>query len=258
MMKLYYEVEGEGEPLILLGGYTCDLTHFDCIRKDLASSFQLILPDNRGAGRSGVPEEPFSIEQMADDILELIHTLGLKKPHLLGHSMGGFTAQSLAARFEKEMGKVIFYQTCLKIRPVSGAAMKHTLHLNEDKASIRAQAESILPWCFSNAFISDPKLCESFFDAMEKQLYPISLEGRKKQFKALIDFDSHSWYHKIRTPSLVLCGSDDLLCSKEDSHLLAKHIPGANLHVFPQMGHMAHIEQPTSFCSLVRQFLLSK
>ncbi|MDH6120387.1 3-oxoadipate enol-lactonase [Kitasatospora sp. GAS204A] len=95
-LDVYYEVHGSGPPLLLIGGLGADLTLFAPLTERLVQRYQVIVFDNRGAGRSGKPDQPYSIPLMADDAIGLLDALGIARAHLLGVSMGGRIALEIA------------------------------------------------------------------------------------------------------------------------------------------------------------------
>ena len=88
-IEIYYEIHGEGYPLVLIAGLGCDMSIWDPILDLLKRHFKIIIFDNRGVGRSSSPSQPYTISDMALDTWNLIAKLELHKPHVLGHSMGG-------------------------------------------------------------------------------------------------------------------------------------------------------------------------
>ena len=96
-IDLYYEVHGQGEPLVLIPstGFGCNVWHPHQV-PELSKHLQLIIFDPRGCGRSGKPKRVYTIEQMACDVVELLHHLAIDSAHVLGHSMGGRIALSMA------------------------------------------------------------------------------------------------------------------------------------------------------------------
>ncbi len=99
-INLYYEVYGKGEPIVLIGGLANDLTDYTRtpIVSTLAKKYQVIVFDNRGAGRSDKPDVSYSIEMMADDTADLLKKLGIKNANIVGVSMGGRIALDLTLR----------------------------------------------------------------------------------------------------------------------------------------------------------------
>ena len=83
---------GEGTPLVLIHGYPLDHTIWYDMVSSLEDKFELILPDLRGFGLSGVAEAPYTIADMASDIASLLDHFGIEEAHIAGHSMGGYVA----------------------------------------------------------------------------------------------------------------------------------------------------------------------
>jgi pimeloyl-ACP methyl ester carboxylesterase len=92
----YYEEAGSGEPLVLICGLSADLTVWRLLLPELAKHFRVVSLDNRGAGRSSAPDEPYTIQGMADDAIALLDHLQIAAANVLGWSMGGVIAQSIA------------------------------------------------------------------------------------------------------------------------------------------------------------------
>lgn len=88
-INMYYEIRGEGEPLVLIGGLATDITEFEGMIRELSQNYRVIAFDNRGAGRTDKPDIPYSIEMMTDDTAGLLNALGIELAHILGISMEG-------------------------------------------------------------------------------------------------------------------------------------------------------------------------
>src|ERR1035438_8304990 len=97
-ITMYYEIHGEGEPMVLIAGLNSDHALYRGIIPQLAASHQVIVFDNRGVGQTDKPDIPYSIEMMADDTAGLLNALGIEQVHILGTSMGGRIAVALALK----------------------------------------------------------------------------------------------------------------------------------------------------------------
>ena len=97
-INLYYEVSGQGHPLILIMGLRRNISWWYRQMPELSRHFTVIAFDNRGAGRSDKPVMEYSIGLFADDTAGLMNALDIKNAHVLGISMGGYIAQELAIR----------------------------------------------------------------------------------------------------------------------------------------------------------------
>ncbi len=244
----YYELEGQGPPLLLIGGYTADITFWTPVRKNLSKHSTLIMLDNLGAGRSEVPSSFLPLEVLAEEALLLAEQLGFSKPSILGHSMGGAMAQILALQFPERIDKVIVAQSFLKMPPANASTMETVLKLYEAGVSARLRAEVIWPWLFGNRFLMNPRSKETFLSSFEKTAHPPTLKGLSLQLKALLEFDSTLWYKKISKPLLILSGSEDLLSGVP--------LQGTYTHTFQGVGHVAPAENPSEFCLVVNNYLL--
>ena len=253
--QLYYEVDGEGHPLILVAGYGCDLGSWEAIRKPLASHFQLIMLDNRGIGRSECPKDHYTVDNMADDVLALIKKLELKKPYILGHSMGGAVIQTIAYKYPNIVGKTIIAQSFVKLAPAALAALIAFLNLYKKNVPMHDASQTVLPWLLSDQWLKTPQLCELFLKLQSENPYLPKIEGLTRQYEALAQFDSQSWYSKITTSPLILAGSEDRLCPLKDSEIMAAGIPNSQFHIFQKVGHVAPLENPQEFCEVVVAYL---
>src|SRR5215470_8320991 len=100
-VALYYETHGvDGDGLVLVHGYTGDVTDWRFQIAEFAPEYRVLLLDHRGHGRSTAPAEDsaYSIEKMADDVERLAERVGFTRYHLVGHSMGGAVVQEIALR----------------------------------------------------------------------------------------------------------------------------------------------------------------
>ena len=111
-IELYYESHGAGDPLVLIGGVGLSVADLRALIEKLAAAgYRVIAADNRGAGRSAKPAGPYTIRQMAEDTAGLLTRLGIERAHLLGISMGGRIALSLALDHPKLVDHLILAST---------------------------------------------------------------------------------------------------------------------------------------------------
>lgn len=110
--QIYYEMHGEGEPLILIMGIGGDSTLWAPYQVPAFSTiFQVIVLNNRDAGRSSKTSLSYTIADMADDVVGLMDGLGVERAHILGISMGGMIAQEFALRYSDRLSKLIMTGT---------------------------------------------------------------------------------------------------------------------------------------------------
>lgn len=114
-ITMYYELQGAGEPLVLIAGLRLDLSDYHGIDSWLAQKYQVLAFDNRGAGRTDKPDIPYSIEMMADDTAKLMQALGVKQAHIIGISMGGRIALELALQHPDLVKKLVLVSTSARV-----------------------------------------------------------------------------------------------------------------------------------------------
>ena len=106
-LKLYYEIEGDGEPVVLIPGYASGLSLWSRQVPSLVRDFRVITFDPRGVAASDEPEGPQTISLLADDVAHLLQALGIASAHIVGVSFGGFVAQEFALKYPSMMRKLI-------------------------------------------------------------------------------------------------------------------------------------------------------
>ena len=144
-ISLYYEVYGQGEPIVFIAGFGADHTVWAELITRFKNTHQVIVFDNRGAGQTQAPEGPYTIEQMAEDVVELCFKLGIKKAHFIGTSMGGFILQILAHRYESLVKSAVISHS---------AAIAHTPFAIYVQAQLALLQENIMPLAVIKALCS--------------------------------------------------------------------------------------------------------
>lgn len=256
MALLYHIVKGKGAPLLLLPGIGADHLTFSFVDKFLSPHFTLILPDLRGSGRSFIPERPYTLEEMAEDLIPLLDHLKIERCHLLGHSMGSVLAQILAAKKGERFEKLILANTLSRPEPVAVWAFRAVGHLLERGGAEEIAGEMLLPWLFSPSFLREKKRCEEMIALWTKNPHKQSAKAFFGQYDALIQVETTQLLHQIHLPSLIIAGEEDLLTPLRDAELVASKIPHANLHLLGGVGHVPHIESPEKFAEAALAFLL--
>lgn len=118
-LRIYYEVCGEGEPLLLIAGLNSDLRMYRAMIPPLSKRCRVVAFDNRGIGRIDKPDIPCSVEMMADDAAGLLKALDAAPAHVLGTSLGGRVAADLAIRHPQLVKSLILVSTILQPGPPS-------------------------------------------------------------------------------------------------------------------------------------------
>lgn len=254
-INMYYEVHGQGEPLVLVSGFSADHLSWSMVLHFLAKKYQVILLDNRGAGRTDVPEGSYSIEQMASDIEQLCVNLNIRKAHFIGNSMGGFLVQMIAYRYPELVKSIVISNSAMVIH----SSLYFYLLAQHELMKANAPAEALIKagcsWTFSYQFLSKSGMLDQLVKLGLSNPYPFGLTGYEGQLVALEKFDSRSWAKDINAPTLVVSSDQDLILGHHLSEALVKNIPGAQYYCFEDCGHLPHIEYPEQFVAVVCDFL---
>ena len=245
-IEIAYSIDGSGAPVVLIGGFTMVKESWELQVAELARRFRVITFDNRGVGETTVPSEPFTIEDMAADTVRLMDTLRIDSAHIFGVSMGGLIAQVLLLDYPDHIKKVALGCT------THGG--RHAVQPQEEVMAVLAQAadpnisaeelvRNKVPLILSERFIrEEPEKVEEFVRLALQ--YSPTPEGAAGQMGALSVFNVKRRLGEIRSPVLVITGSEDRMMPPDNSRLLAEGIPGAELYIVEGVGHSFFFEKP--------------
>ena len=161
-VDIYYELHGQGDPLVLIAGYTCDHTFWNAMLDELAGKFRVLIFDNRGIGQTKDNGASFTLEMMAEDIVALIQQLGFLNPHILGQSMGGAIAQMIAKKYSDKINKLIILNSAAKFNTRTVKALESLLNLRKKDVSIDLLIEASMPWFFSSEYLTKSENISAF------------------------------------------------------------------------------------------------
>lgn len=257
-LNLYYELHGTGKPLILISGLATSHFIWLPLIEKLKSENQILIFDNRGIGESDNPNQPYSIEDMADDVFALMQNLNLEKPHILGSSMGGAIAQMLAINHGDKIDRLILDSTTAKLNFSACLASDFILSLYKIKMPLEQKALGFIPWLFGSDYLEKKENFQKVIkDFLSNASFPTEV-GFKRHLEALKKFDSRNLLEKIQNPTLILRGEKDILIPGDETEVLFQNIPDASFYAFKKTGHSICIEKPDSYAKIVLDFINEK
>jgi pimeloyl-ACP methyl ester carboxylesterase len=224
-IELYYEVHGEGPPLLLIPGLGVDVTFFRGIIDDLAASCRVVAFDPRGAGRSDKPDIPYSIAGMADDAAALLAHLGIDRTTLLGCSMGGRTALMLALDHRGLVDRLVLAASSAYVPP--------------DRLFSRR-------WLIMDVMSQIP---------VPKRMDPQPRYAWNRQRQASVGFDVTARLGEIDVPTLVVHGTEDHIVPFALGQKMAGLIPGARLVTVPGSHRDLFTEHALRLVAEVKSFM---
>lgn len=230
-INMYHRVCSEGEPLVILQEAGIEISSMYNVLKLFTENYQVIALDNRGAGRTYMPDGLYSIEMMAEDTIGLMDKIGIKNAHFLGISMGARIALVIAAKFPERVKSLI---------------------LNVAAATFPDVFKSILDVSLENVDLREKLLQKTGIVFIQK--YPPNPESFLRQLKALADFDGRDYLGQIKAPTLILNGTKDHLVPMKLTEELAAGIKDSKL-VLVDEGHYFPALKPELLIEHVLEFL---
>ena len=254
-IELYYEVHGEENRdwMILIMGLGIDSSGWQFQVPEFAEEYRVLVFDNRDVGRSDKPDVPCSIRTMADDTVRLMDQLGIEKAHIIGASMGGFIAQEMAINYPERVRSLTL--VCTSAYYTMYLTLADVIKGLKEKGMDELVIKLNLLLGFTDNFLRNDELLKMVIDMMLNYPYPQPLEAYIRQYKACREFDARNRLHKIRVPTMVLVGNQDIALPPSYSKELAEKIPGAKLVVLDGGGHGFNFEIPDEFNKAVLDFV---
>ncbi len=256
-LELYYEIHGQGAPLMLIAGLASDSQSWQPVLEGLSKHHLVITPDNRGVGRSKPQEIELSVTQIADDCAELIRHLGLSKVFVLGHSMGGMSALDLASRYPDIVAKLILAGTSASNSSRNNSLFFNWAECRKAYMELELWFRNLFFWFFSERFFENDQAVDDAIRFAVEYPYPQTATAFANQVGALARYDGTDLVSKISAETHVMCGREDLLFPRDVCAQLSEIIPGATFSVINDAAHSLHWEQPQTFVESVLEFLAS-
>jgi len=248
---LHIEVHGAGRPLLLLAGLAMDVTLWYGLVPGLARHFQVITHDPRGSGRTKADFDNLSTGVMAEDALAVMDHLGIERAHVLGFSMGGMTAQVLAARHPERIDRLVLASSAASMGTAGMLAMRLVVKLFASRHCMAHSGAAMLPWLLGERGLKQ----ENVVDSLSRRKYVPTLAGFSAQCEALGAHDGQDMLPSITAPTLCISGDQDVLIPPVRTRAMAKKLPDARFDDLPDCGHMCYLEAPDLFQRRVVNFL---
>jgi pimeloyl-ACP methyl ester carboxylesterase len=262
---IYYEIKGNGAPLLLLPGLGRGTSYFDAIEPALRAEFQTIVVDPRGIDRSSKAEGVLTAELWADDFAALLAALGMHNAHVLGSSHGGSMAMAMALRHPGSVRSLILFGAFSELDRFIALNMDLRIRLAKKIGMGEDMRDFIALWTFGHEGLDDPN-AEKFLAAQLAAVKEHTPESYATTCKSLLHWgrklpgQDHeplvtSMLENIKCPTLVVCGTKDFWIPPKFSRIIADRIPGAQYVEMPHCGHIAVREDPARSSRLVRDFV---
>jgi len=253
-IDLYYEMVGNGPPLIMVAGLGTTTRACAPLAEQFGQRCETITYDHRGVGRSSKPPDaPYSLAMYANDLEGLLRHLSIEKAHVIGMSMGGIVAQQFVLDYPGRVNKLVLITTAGHI----------TNYMRRIGLMFRALITRLPPAEFARTLVTLSFTAEFVERSPETVAQverlvtpdPSDIEGIKRQVSMLADGDFSRRLADISVPVLVVAGARDILTPVEYSKMLATAIPDARLAVMEHSAHHPLVEEPVLCTRTVLDFL---
>jgi proline-specific peptidase len=266
--KLSFEIHGDGYPLILLHGFAMYKEFWKWHAKELSKEFKIITIDLRGCGKTDHPVEPFSMEDLAEDVRALLDYLSIEKIHLGGHSFGGMVAQHFAIKFPNQLNKLILMSTFANL-PLSKSGLemykRSQLSFYDSKVADPSKAFwDKMKQRFSRTFFKEMtqnpgRIFHNMFSAKDLMILEETYGTSKPQdilnlINAITHHNTTDHLHEIKSDTLILTAEKDRIVSKLSGEVLHEKIPNSTITVFDS-SHFFMLEEAPKFNKNVLEFL---
>jgi pimeloyl-ACP methyl ester carboxylesterase len=252
--RLYYEVHGEGEPLLCVHGLSVDTLGWAMQIPAWSERHRTVVFDNRDVGRSSRAQSEYEVRDMAADALALADELGLERFHLLGVSMGGAISQELALAAPE---RVLTLTLCVTFggggtwgRTQGRLWSERVLRMSREE-----RVDELMLLCFSEATFENAELVAFLRQMLLSNPNPQEREAFVRQLQATSRHEARDRVGTLAMPVHVIAAGHDILLPAWKSRELAELIPGARLTVIDGAAHGVNVERAEEFNAAVLDFL---
>lgn len=247
--RLWYDVMGEGEPLLLHHGYTASRDNWMPVAERLRDRYQVILMECRGAGDSEDTADGYNLEQYAKDVLALVDHLGIQQFTYAGHSMGGGIGYVLGTRYPERLHRLIL------MAPIpSGGTQGPDRNMLEKRLEARraGDREFFKRTMLATRFRPDVQT-NDWFERRVNHLLRVSEGHVVGGAETMAALDVEEQLSHMNVPTLMLAGAvDGLLRANLNDYM---KMPNASLHVFSRAGHDVAIHEPDGVAEVIHDFM---
>jgi pimeloyl-ACP methyl ester carboxylesterase len=252
-VDIWVDQRGDGPDVLLLAGLSDPAEAWTFQLEGLADRYRMTAFDNRGAGRSPMPPDGFSVADLADDAAAVLRALGISAAHVAGFSGGSATAQELALRHPDLVRSLVLVSTWARPDAYFDQMVDTWTWMAEVAPSERAMLEAFFLWIYT-AGAHEEGLVGAIIDEALEFPFPQSPEGFHRQLTAWRAHDTFDRLPRIAVPTMVVAGAEDRATPPRLGRIVADRIPGAQYVELAGEAHQPFQEQAEMFNDLVDAF----
>jgi 3-oxoadipate enol-lactonase len=255
-IDIYYEVQGDGEPLVLIPYLAADQACYAFQVAEYAKHFTCFTVDLRGAGLCSKPEGAYTTELLADDIAAFMQAVNLDRAHVAGLSLGAATGMWLAAKHPDRVKSLSLHSGWPRTDPFLRVIVEGWRIMAQALDSVTDMViKGIFPWCFTPELYAErPEYIDSLADFVRGRPMP-PVDAFLRQSEAVLAHDAHGVLGLIQAPTLITFGRHDIVCSTRFAEPLAEGIRGSEVTIFDSCAHAPIYENVPEFNARTLAFL---
>lgn len=257
-IEINYEIEGIGEPLVLIHGLGSSLKMWFGQVPAFSKHYKTIAYDCRGQGDSGKLKEQYSLKTLVDDLKGLLDKLEIKKAHILGLSMGAIIAQSFAINYQNRVKTLILAAAASasaipENRTLATAAIERIFtEAMETRGNFDVREFMVILASYAFSEGTSEELMNSLVGVMEEMA---DEESILMALNAMSNFDFRDQLPKVRVPTLIINGDQDMLTPLSGAKVTHRLVPNSELVVIKGGSHCAFLEKAEEFNATVLKFM---
>jgi pimeloyl-ACP methyl ester carboxylesterase len=252
-LDIWVEQVGEGPDVLLIGGLGDTVESWQFQLDGLADRYRLTAFDNRGAGRTAMPEGPVSVEAMADDAAGVLRALDIPSAHVAGFSGGSIISQELALGHPELVRSLVLQSTWPVWDPYLHSWARFVHRLVDIAPSERAFLEDFFLWIYTARAHNDGTV-DQFIEEVLAFPHKQSTEDVQAFLDAFADHDTSDRLGEIAAPTLVLAGGRDMTARPEVCRAVAELIRRAQFEIMEDEAHQPFQEVPEEWNARVDAF----
>lgn len=253
-VNLYWESFGDGPTVLLIAGQGMTVDGWWATIPVLARCFRVIAFDNRDTGRTSRCAFPYSVAQMAGDAVAVLDAAGEERAHVYGISLGSLVAQEVALRHPDRVEALVLGSSSAggwaAYKP-SAASPAQTFLVRAGAMGPDEAEWAAVPYTYAERTrrIHPERIVTNI---AHRSSSPPGMVGYMHQAAAVAAHDAYDRLNRVAAPTLVVHGEEDIFIPPVNALVLAEKIPDAQLHLWPDAGHMYIIDEPRADREIAR------
>jgi pimeloyl-ACP methyl ester carboxylesterase len=249
-VRLRYAYKGDpaGTPVIMLHGYGDSWFSYSPILPLLDKKYRVYIPDQRGHGDSDRPAKGYELKQFAADVVAFMDAMNVKQATIVGHSMGSFVAQHVAAQVPERVNKLVLIGSATRIRNNVVMDLQREINVLIDPMPEKFVRD------FQTGVVFQP-LPQEFFDGVVRESLKLPARVWREVMAQMLAPEADVELRRIKSPTLIIWGEKENIFPRSEQDSLVAALPYAVLKVYPDTGHAPNWERPERFAKDLQEFI---